>query len=165
MQKVNCLQDKWRNVVFFLVALLILAADQLSKTWIRANLHTGQALFDIGFLRIINLRNTGAAFGLFPNQSTVLSVVAFISIPALLLCVFLSHRWSPSLDNILGKLAFGLVLGGTIGNLTDRLRFGYVTDFIDFHIWPAFNVADAAITTGVIIVAYSLLRLVQAEKH
>ncbi len=165
MQKVNCLQDKWHNVVFFLVALLILAADQLSKTWIRVNLPRGQSLFDIGFLRITNLHNTGAVFGLFPNQSFVLTIIACIGVSALLSCVFLSHRCLPFLDNMLGKIAFGLVLGGTLGNLVDRLRFGYVTDFIDFRIWPTFNIADAAITIGVIIVAYSFLRLVQAEKH
>ena len=57
-----------------------------------------------------------------------------------------------------------MVLGGTVGNLIDRLRFGYVTDFIDFGFWPAFNIADSAIVVGVIIFAYSLLFLVGAEE-
>ncbi len=165
MQKVNYPQDKWRNAVFFLVALLLLLADQLSKTWIRANLHLGQSLFDLGFLRITNIHNSGAAFGLFPHQSFVLTIIAFIGILAVMLCAILSRRCLPFLDNMLGRSALGLVLGGTIGNLIDRLRFGYVTDFIDFHIWPTFNLADSAITIGVIIVAYSLLRLTRAEKH
>ncbi len=164
MQKVNYPQDKWRNAVFSLVALLVLLADQLSKIWIRANLHTGQTLFDIGFLRITNIHNTGAAFGLFPDQSLFLTIIAFIGIPAVLSCAFLSHRCLPFLNNMLGKTALGLVLGGTIGNLIDRLRFGYVTDFIDFRIWPTFNIADSAVTIGIIIVAYSLLRTA-GDKH
>ena len=165
MQKVNCLQDKRRNAVFFFVGLLIVFADQLSKTWIRANLPGGQSLFNIGFFRIIHIHNTGAAFGLFPDQSFVLTIVAFIGITAVLLCAFLSHRYLPFLDNMLGKSALGLVLGGTVGNLIDRLRLGYVTDFIDFGFWPTFNIADSAVTVGVIIFAYSILRLAQAEKH
>ncbi|GAF88347.1 unnamed protein product, partial [marine sediment metagenome] len=76
----------------------------------------------------------------------------------------LYHRF-PFLDNILGKSALGLVLGGTVGNLIDRLRFGYVTDFIDFGFWPAFNIADSAIVIGVIIFAYSLLPLARAGKR
>jgi len=66
---------------------------------------------------------------------------------------------------MLGRPVLGLVLGGAVGNLIDRLRFGYVTDFIDVGLWPAFNIADSAITIGVILLAYSLLRLTRAEKH
>ena len=165
MQKVNHPTDKWRNVVFFFIGLVIVFADQLNKTWIRANLATGQSLFDIGFLRITHIHNTGAAFGLFPDQTFVLTVVAFIGVTVVLLCVFLSRRRLPVLDNMLSKSALGLVLGGTVGNLVDRLRFGYVTDFIDFKVWPVFNIADSAVTVGVIIFAYSLLGLIQAEKH
>ncbi len=164
MQKVNCLQDKWHIAVFSLVALVVLLADQLSKIWIRANLHTGQTLFDIGFLRITNIHNSGAAFGLFPNQSLLLTIIAFIGIPAVLSCAFLAHRCLPFLNNMLGKTALGLVLGGTIGNLIDRLRFGAVTDFIDFRVWPIFNLADSAVTIGIIIVAYSLLSTA-GDKH
>ncbi len=66
---------------------------------------------------------------------------------------------------MLGKVALGLVFGGTLGNLIDRFRFGRVTDFIDFGFWPAFNIADSAVTVGVIIFAYSLLRLARAENR
>ncbi len=164
MQKVDCHQGKWRNVVFFLTALLVVAADQLSKTWIRSYPEE-QSIFEAGFFQIIHIHNTGAAFGLFQGQSFALTIVALIGIVVLLLFVFLfSHRF-PSLDNRLGKLALGLVLGGTAGNLVDRLRLGHVTDFIDIGIWPAFNLADSAIVVGVILFAYSLLRLTRAEKH
>ena len=155
----------WRNGVFLLAGFLIVLADQLSKTWIRANLLVGQSLFDVGFFRITHVNNTGAAFGLFQGHSATLTIIAIISIAALLFCVFFSHRFLPFLDNMPGKSAFGLVLGGTVGNLIDRFRFGYITDFIDFNLWPAFNIADSAITIGVLIFAYALLRGFQAKKH
>ena len=165
MQKINWLQDKWRNAVFFLIGFLIVDADQLSKTWIRANLISGQSICDIGFLRITRVHNTGAAFGLFQDQSFALIIIAFIGITAILLCAIFSHRYLPFLDNMLGKSALGLILGGTVGNLIDRLRFGYVTDFIDFGIWPAFNIADSAVTIGVIIFAYSILCLARTSQR
>ena len=165
MEKVDCLRDKWRDVVFFLIGLLIVSTDQLSKTWIRTNLARGHSLFDIGFLRITRVHNTGAAFGLFQDQSLALIVVAFIGVIVILLCVLFAHRCLPFIDNMLGKSALGLVFGGTIGNLIDRLHLGYVTDFIDFGFWPAFNIADSAVTVGVIIFAYSILRLTQTAKR
>jgi len=155
----------WRNGVFLLVGFLIVLADQLSKTWIRANLFVGQSIFDIGFFRFIHVNNTGAAFGLFQGYSATLTIIAVISIAALLFCVFFSHLCLPFLDNMLGKSAFGLVLGGTVGNLIDRFRFGYITDFIDFNLWPTFNIADSAITIGVLIFAYALLSGFQTKKH
>ena len=161
MQKVNHPQDKWWNAVFILTGLLIVAVDQLSKTWIRANLARGQSLFEAGFFRISHVHNTGAAFGLLRDQSLVLTILGVVAVVALLICSRFSHRSIPFLGGLLGKFALGLVLGGTIGNLIDRLRFGYVTDFIDFNLWPAFNVADAAITIGVIIFAFTILRTAQ----
>ena len=163
MQKANCLPAKWRNVVFFLTALLIVVADQFSKGWIRSYTEE-QAIFDAGFFRIIHSQNTGAAFGLFQGQNLPLTIIGLVGVAILLLyAVLLYRRFSP-----LGRLAWvglGLVLGGTVGNLIDRLRLGYVTDFIDFGFWPAFNLADSAIVVGVIIFAYSLLSLARAEKH
>ena len=165
MQKGSRLQYNWRNAVFFLVALLVLVADQMSKAWIKASLARGQSLFDIGLLRIIHIQNTGAAFGLFPDQTFTLTVVASIGAVALLLCGIFTQRCLPFLDNMLGKSVLGLILGGTVGNLVDRLRFGHVTDFIDFKVWPAFNVADSAVTVGVIIFAYFILRFTQSAKR
>jgi len=165
MRKVNRLQGRWQNVVFSLTGLLIVVADQFSKAWIRANLPEGRSLFETGFLRITHVHNTGAAFGLFPDQSFALIIVALIGITAILAYVLVIYRYFPLPDGMLGKLALGLVFGGTLGNLIDRLRFGYVIDFIDFGFWPAFNIADSAVTVGVIIFAYSLLRLARAEKR
>ncbi len=163
MQKADPPQGKWRNVVFFLTALLVVAADQLSKIWIRSNLATGESLPETGFFRLTHVQNTGAAFGLFQGQSFPLTIVALIGIVAILLFVFLFSRRFPFLDNRLGKPALALVLGGTVGNLVDRLNLGYVTDFIDIGIWPAFNIADSAITVGIILFAYSLLTLTKVK--
>jgi len=158
MQKASYTQGKW-NVVFFLIALLVVAADQLSKIWIRSNLAIGQSLPETGFFRLTHIYNTGAAFGLFHGQSFSLTIVALVGIVILLLYVLIFYRRFPFLVNRLGKSALGLVLGGTTGNLIDRLRFGYVTDFIDVGIWPAFNIADSAVVVGIIIFASSILSL------
>jgi signal peptidase II len=164
MQKVNRLQGKWQGVVFLVIALLVAAADQLSKTWIRSYPPDGRAIFEAGFFRIIHIQNTGAAFGLFQGQSFALTIVALVGVVVILLFAFLVYRHTPYLNNMLSRVALGLVLGGTVGNLIDRLCFGSVTDFIDFGFWPAFNIADSAITVGIIIFLYSLLFLTRVEK-
>ena len=152
-------------MVFSLIALLIVVADQLSKLWIRSNLAVGESVFELGFFRLTHVSNTGAAFGLFRGHTLPLTVVSCVGVALLLLYAFLFYRQFPQLDRWLSWTGLGLILGGTIGNLIDRVRLGYVTDFIDFGFWPAFNVADSAIVIGVIIFAYSLLSLARAEKH
>jgi signal peptidase II len=165
MQKVNHLQGKLWSVFFLLIGLIILVVDQLSKAWIRANLLEGQSLFKLGFFRITYVHNTGAAFGLFQDQSFILTIVAIVAISVILVYALFISRFFPWLESKLSKSALGLLLGGTVGNLIDRLRLGYVTDFIDFSYWPAFNLADASVTVGVILFAYSLLRSAKIEKH
>jgi len=164
MQKVNYLQVKWRSVVFFLAALLIVTADQLSKTWIRTNLAVGQSIPEVGFLRLTHVTNTGSAFGLFQGQTFLLAIVALVSVVVLLLYALLFYRRFPFLDNWLTWVGLSSILGGTVGNLIDRLRLGHVTDFIDFGFWPAFNLADSAVVVGVIIFACSLFPLARAGK-
>ena len=154
-------------MLFFLIALLIVAADQLSKIWIRANLAVGGSLPESGFFQLTHTRNTGAAFGLFQDHSFALIIVAFVGIAVLLLYALSAYRRFPFLDNMPNRVAIGLILGGTVGNLIDRLNpnLGGVTDFISIGIWPAFNIADSAVTVGAILFAYSLFRLVKTEKH
>jgi len=151
--------------LLLLIGLIILVVDQLSKAWIRANLLEGQSLFKLGFFRITYVHNTGAAFGLFQDQSFILTIVAIVAISVILVYALFISRFFPWLESKLSKSALGLLLGGTVGNLIDRLRLGYVTDFIDFSYWPAFNLADASVTVGVILFAYSLLRSAKIEKH
>jgi len=171
MRKASNLQDRWRNVAFFLTALLVVVGDQLTKLWVRSNLLVGQSLFEVGIFQIIRFPpNTGAAFGLFQGQTFVLTIVGIVGIAFLLFYALFIYRRYPILDNLLGRIALGLILGGTIGNLIDRLRYllhqlGGVTDFISIGWWPAFNLADSAIVVGVILFAYSLLPLARARKH
>lgn len=150
-------------MAFFLTALLVAAADQFSKLWIRSY-SEGQTIFQAWFFRIIHIGNTGAAFGLFQDQSFFLTIVAFVGIIIILLIAFLFSRRVPSLDTITGSLVLGLILGGIIGNLVDRLRYGHVTDFISVSIWPTFNIADSAITIGTILFAYLFLISTRAEE-
>lgn len=158
MQKANSLPGKWRILIFLVTALLVVVADQLSKTWVRSNLAVGESLPETGWLRLTHVQNTGSAFGLFRDQTILLTVVAFIGIAILLLYVICAYRWFPLLVSGPGRVALGLILGGTIGNLIDRLRPGHViTDFIGVGFWPPFNIADSSTVVGVIIVASLLL--------
>ena len=166
MQKASHFQAKQRNVVLFLTAVLIVAADQLTKIWIRSY-PEGQPFFEIGFFRLTHVHNTGGVFGLFQGHSFALTIVALVGITIFLLYALFGYRRLPFLDNILNRVALGLILGGTVGNLIDRLNpnLDGVTDFISIGIWPVFNIADSAVTVGAILFAYSLLRSVQAEKR
>lgn len=154
---------KGRDVVFLLAAVIVVIADQISKTWARSYAE-GQTFFRGGFFQFVHGRNTGAAFGLFQDYSLVLTIAAILAIIAILMLgLFFWNRWGAATGEV-GRVALGLVLGGTTGNLIDRLRFGSVTDFIDFRFWPSFNVADSAITVGVILFIYSALFLGNAEQ-
>ncbi|MFC1961947.1 signal peptidase II [Chloroflexota bacterium] len=157
----------WKTIGFFIIAALVVSADQLSKIWIRTHLLTGQVSFNAGFFQIVYVRNTGAAFGLFPNQSLLLSYISVIGVAVILFCALFLPRHLPFLGALPGRAALGLVLGGTVGNLIDRLYLGYVTDFINFGFWPAFNVADSAVTVGALWLVYSLLSetLAERKKH
>ena len=159
MEKANRLELNRRDLAFAVITLLVIIADQLSKFWINGTLQPGETLFDIGFFRIVYVLNSGAAFGMFKNATTILIIVDFIGIAAILYLVFGLRRQWPFIDKMLVRVSIALLLGGTIGNLIDRLRVGEVTDFIDFKIWPVWNVSDASVTVGVIILAYCLIFL------
>ncbi len=153
----------WRSVIFPLVALVVVCADQLSKLWLRSHLAPGEILFEAGIFRITHVHNTGAAFGLFQDQSFALTIVALLGAALILVCALFMRRFPP-LNSVWGKFALGLILGGTIGNLVDRFRLGYVVDFIDIGWWPAFNLADSALVVGAIILALTLLPLARTGK-
>jgi len=167
MQKVNRPQGKWWwNAVFFLIAISVVVGDQLSKIWIRS-FPEQQVIFDVGLFRIIRGDpNTGAAFGLFQGHSFALTIASFVGAAVILVyALFICRRFS-FLNNMISKAALGAVLGGTVGNLIDRLRFGYVTDFISMAGFPwSFNVADASITVGVVVFAGALLYLLFSQRR
>ncbi|MFH1640019.1 MAG: signal peptidase II [Chloroflexota bacterium] len=149
-------------MIFYLTALVVLVLDQLSKIWIRSHLAIGEYLFSLGLFRIIRIPpNTGAAFGIFTGYTPVLAAISLVSAVALLIGVIFFYRRYAWLNTTFVRFATGLALGGTLGNLFDRLQpeLGGVTDFISFGIWPSFNVADSAIVIGVILFAINLMRL------
>lgn len=138
------------------IALAILAFDQASKALaVRRLLPLGTEglLVAGGWLRLRYLENTGAAFGLLRGQGPLLTGLALLIVGLLLAYYRLLPRHSPA-----ARLSLGLLLGGALGNLLDRLRLGYVVDYIDLTVWPVFNLADAAICAGVAILAAHLLR-------
>jgi len=147
-------QDKGKIALSLLVTSLVVLFDQLSKLWVRANSPQMELL--PGFLNLVHLENYGASFGLFANQTFLLITITIASLVVILMFL---HHLSPS--RTLSIVSVGLILGGAVGNLIDRLRCGCVTDFIEIHIqhifyWPAFNLADSAIVIGIILFIFSL---------
>jgi signal peptidase II len=137
-----------RDAPFFLVAAAVLVFDQVTKTIIRAQLEIGESWpNDDWLVRIRHLSNTGAAFGMLQEAGVFLTVTAVLAIGAI---VF--YYLFPPFENGLLRAALGLELGGAAGNLVDRIRFGEVTDFIQFPHYPAFNVADSSITIGLVVI-------------
>ena len=133
-----------------LVAAVTVAADQAVKALVRATIDRGDEVNLILGIKLVNVRNRGIAFGMFSGGGVVLVLFAVIALVALLV-FFVRHR-----DRPLVWLPTGLLIGGAAGNLIDRVRESGVTDFIDLPAWPAFNLADTAITFGVLTLLYVL---------
>ena len=139
-------------MVVQLVALVFLI-DQFTKYLVVQLLPFRTSFPDDGFLRFTHTHNTGSAFGIFPGQNTPLILVSFIGIAILIMI----YRSQPRPTNLL-RLSLGLQLGGAMGNLIDRMLLGHVTDFIDVGPWPVFNLADASIVTGLVLLTWLFLR-------
>jgi len=138
----------------WLISGLTLAADQLTKFVVAAAFHPGQSLPLLpGVLHLTYIQNTGAAFGLLKGWQLLFIGLSFAVI-VWILRQFLAKR--PLAATTLW--AYALILGGAAGNLIDRLRFGYVVDFIDVRVWPVFNLGDSAITIGVGLLVWRALR-------
>ena len=151
-------------ILMSVTALVVLLLDQATKYWISSSMTVGQDIAVItGFARLRYTQNSGAAFGIFADSTGILSIISLVVIVGILVAfVRLGH------PNRLSVLAAGLVVGGALGNLLDRVRLHYVVDFIEVYnpqlklnntvyTFPVFNVADSAITIGVILILLSLL--------
>lgn len=137
-----------RDLPFFGVAIGIFVFDLITKSIVRANLAIGESWPDEGWLvKFTHVTNSGAAFGILQGETLFLTVTAIIAIGAI---VF--YYAFPPLEHGLLRLALGLQLGGAAGNLLDRVRFGAVTDFVDFPNYPNFNVADSSIVIGLFVI-------------
>ncbi len=132
------------STIFFLLALLIVLVDQITKYIVRTTIPLGTSYPLIKNLVYLSYTtNTGASFSLFQNFSFLLGIIAVFVV----LAILLFYKKIPA--NY--RLAFSFLLGGTLGNLIDRICFGTVTDFINLQIWPIFNVADASITIAAVL--------------
>jgi signal peptidase II len=136
-----------------LVAVAVVVADQASKAIVRASLDPFEDVKVIPGLHLVRSQNSGVAFSVFSGGGPVVVIVAVLALGALL-AFFVTH-----LHRRLVWLPTGLLLGGAAGNLIDRIRLGGVTDFIKLPHWPTFNLADACITVGVLILVWVLERV------
>jgi signal peptidase II len=135
-----------------LVLLTVLAADQLTKHLARDGIRPGEEDPILPALKLVHVRNDGVAFGIDVGGATLVIVLIALALLGLVL-YFARHSARPLI-----WLPVGLLLGGALGNIVDRIRDGAVTDFLKIPAWPAFNLADIAITVGVLALVYVLER-------
>lgn len=127
------------------VLAAVVAVDQGTKLWVTGTLERGERRDLLPLVDLVNTRNTGVAFGLLQDNGALVGIAVGVAVVALLV-YFARNSHRPAL-----WLPVGILLGGALGNVIDRVREGAVIDFLKFPAWPAFNVADAAITVGVVV--------------
>ena len=144
------------------VAVLVVIIDQVSKYIIVAHIGLYESITVIpGFFNIVHVQNPGAAFGLFSQQAPMIRNIVLIGASVIAMGVIFYLFYQTPATYPLLSAGFALILGGAAGNMIDRLRWGKVVDFLDLYIgsfhWPAFNVADSAISVGMVVFAYYVI--------
>jgi signal peptidase II len=140
-----------------ITVITIVFLDRITKIFFSQILALGESLPLIRHvLHMTLVHNTGIAFGLFKNQSFVFIVISIIAVVLLTYNIFY-YKYNEEKLSRLYIVAFSMILGGAIGNMVDRILYGYVIDFIDFRVWPVFNIADSTITIGALIIAFKCL--------
>ena len=142
----------YKDWVFYSIAIAVFILDQISKEVIRRHLPLYDSWPEEGFLRIVHGLNTGSAFGLFSGFTNLLIIASIVGIG-----VVLYYFQKQEITVIWYRLSIGLIVGGALGNLVDRLKDGAVVDFISVGWWPAFNVADSSISVGMVLLVLILL--------
>ena len=152
-----------RNFIGILsVGALVAGMDQLTKTLVSRVVPLNfEKILIPGLVNLVHVTNTGGVFSILAREQGHWQRWFFVGIGIMAICgIFIAYFRTPS-DNCRGRVGLSLILGGAVGNLIDRLRLGYVIDFIDVHLgslhWPAFNIADSAITVGVVLFLWSFL--------
>ena len=136
-----------------LVAVIVVAADQLSKAIVRSQIKPFDEIKVLPFLKLVRTENSGVAFSMFSGGGPVVVIVGLLALGAL------AYFYVTHIHRRLVWLPTGMLLGGAAGNLIDRIAHGGVTDFIKLPHWPQFNVADISITVGVLVLIYVLERV------
>ena len=147
----------------FAVAGIIILLDQVSKLLVLHFLPLFSAVEIIpGFFNLVHVRNTGAAFSILAGEPSVWRRVFFVGLTLLVVAIIVFAYRKVPIEDHWSRTAYALITGGALGNLIDRVRFGEVVDFLDCYVgayhWPAFNVADSAVTVGALMLLVSLLR-------
>ena len=138
--------------MIFIIVTSVIFLDQISKFFAVKFLQLNTpVIFIKNFLNLTLVHNHGAAFGTFQNQLLLFILISILAI------VLIFYNLRDKKNSVIFKLSLSLILGGAIGNLIDRLRFGFVIDFLDLRIWPVFNLADSAITIAAILLTWELL--------
>jgi len=159
-----------RYLMLGAIAAFIVALDQLTKLYIHTHFDLGEYITIIpNYFNLTYVRNTGAAFGFLRDSHETFRTIFFLSMPPLAMITILAIMRGVENSDRVQILALSGIFGGAIGNYIDRLRFGFVVDFLDFHwrnqySWPAFNIADSAIVCGVIVLIFLMRRPVKAAE-
>ena len=148
------------DIFFALITTFsIVIVDRVTKLFFSELLAYGESLPIIrNVLHMTRVHNTGIAFGFFKDQGIVFIVIPIIAIFLLAFNLYYYRQNNEALSRVY-IVAFSMILGGAVGNLIDRIVYGHVIDFIDFRVWPVFNIADSAITIGAIMIAFKCFRL------
>lgn len=145
--------------MILILAVFVLSLDQLTKSFIIQRLTCNQSIPVIpGIFHLTLVYNRGAAFGILKNQVPLFIFFSLIAISIIFIAIKDRNQDKFTL------ISLALILAGAIGNLIDRILLGYVIDFLDFRIWPVFNIADSAITIGAVLLGWNLLRS-QVSSH
>ncbi len=139
---------KSKGYLIFLVSIAVFLIDRIIKNYIVKRVESIKVIANI--FHITYVKNYGVGFGLLQNQTLFIIIISFL----VLFAIAYYYRKIP--DKMYVQTAIALIIGGTLGNLFDRLSFGYVIDYLDFRIWPVFNLADGALVVGVCFLVYYL---------
>ena len=155
--------------IFLSISFAIVALDQATKLMIHTQFHLGEKRVVIpGFFNLTYVRNTGGVFGLFSQSNEVIRLLLFLILPVLAFVLIVSIIHKLDIKQKYQLLAFSSIFGGALGNYIDRIHFGYVVDFFDFHYknysWPAFNVGDICIVTGVFSAIFIIYSMEEKQK-
>ena len=157
-----------KRIHYLILSAVIILLDLWTKSLVLARIQLHEAIPVIpNFFQLVHVRNTGAAFGLGANASSKI-VPILLNVGAIaVFCVVVVYALRSSVTDRLLQTGLHLILGGAIGNLLDRFRFGYVVDFLDVYVgrhhWPAFNVADSAICIGIALLFFDMRKKPEAE--